>query len=1080
MRIPVRGATGALCVLACCLGLAFSVAPAQAGTIHIFSGSFGSKGSGSGQFEEPTGIAVNDVTHDVYVVDSANNRVEEFNATGSTVVSEFNGSATPSGAFESPGGTSGIAVDNSGKTVLEDPSVGDVYVIDRGHKVIDKFSESGVYLGQLTGTKGGVTPFGELDGVAVDPTGELWVSQNNGEPTAEVDTFSSALANEFNSTVVLNFGPLAPGFAVDSNDNLYAMVGSQAAKFTSTGEVVNYAVFKYVGAVGMAVNFANNDVYIASQTNEQASGTPQVNAYSATEALIEAFGSRDLTSDSGVAVDSSDGTVYVADPTADTVDVFDEVPVPDVTTEPPSNLQTTSATLKGTVNPNGSTLASCEFEYGSEAGSYTHTVGCSPAAGAVTGTEPVAVEANVSGLTRYTTYHYRLVAANENESVPSPDAEFVTAGAGVPGESVSDVTASGAMLEARVDPNGMDTHYYFQYGAESTEGCAEHLSSCVDVPASPGADLGAAIGIQELGLHIQKLQPGTTYHYRVVTVQGGETFAGPDKRFITQALGSSLVLPDGRVWELVSPANKEGGQVFGGYPERGVILQASEDGTAVTYVTTAPVGAGQSSTLDNQVLSERGPDGWSSQNLTTRHEEASLLEAPGGALSFVYGEYLIFSPDLSHAYVQPEGHAPLAGVVPAENDEPYIRDNSTGVFTFATLGSHEWYSEQVALAQGAKRCDPSTSPAKEEQVHEVSRDGCYVYFNSESTLAPGATGPDPLYVSHDESGQWTNTFISSFSGRPPTWGHGEELSPNGRYLAFMSEASLTGYDNEDVTSGNAGERMDEEVFLYDAATNHLVCASCNPTGARPVGVHDISIASVDNLQVDGAEEWNGHWLAASLPNWAKAVSGIGGQAGRGQFPTPIYQPRYVFDEGRLFFDSADALTPQHVDGLENVYEYEPPGVNCSKSAGCVSLISSGTGSQESVLVDSSVSGDDVFFMTSSRLASQDYDNNYDMYDARVCSASMPCLAPVAVASPPCETGDACKAAPTPQPAIFGAPPSATFVGTGNVALAPAMSMPRKKPKNAVKCKTRKHLNRGKCVKNRPKKKNAKRSNRRAK
>ena len=30
--------------------------------------------------------------------------------------------------------------------------------------------------------------------------------------------------------------------------------------------------------------------------------------------------------------------------------------------------------------------------------------------------------------------------------------------------------------------------------------------------------------------------------------------------------------------------------------------------------------------------------------------------------------------------------------------------------------------------------------------------------------------------------------------------------------------------------------IDEEVFLYDAGDNRLVCASCNPTGERPAGV----------------------------------------------------------------------------------------------------------------------------------------------------------------------------------------------------------------------------------------------------
>ena len=55
--------------------------------------------------------------------------------------------------------------------------------------------------------------------------------------------------------------------------------------------------------------------------------------------------------------------------------------------------------------------------------------------------------------------------------------------------------------------------------------------------------------------------------------------------------------------------------------------------------------------------------------------------------------------------------------------------------------------------------------------------------------------------------------------------------PERPWLAFMSSEQLTGYDTRDAKSG----QPDEEVYLYSAATNGLVCASCDPTGARPVG-----------------------------------------------------------------------------------------------------------------------------------------------------------------------------------------------------------------------------------------------------
>jgi hypothetical protein len=74
----------------------------------------------------------------------------------------------------------------------------------------------------------------------------------------------------------------------------------------------------------------------------------------------------------------------------------------------------------------------------------------------------------------------------------------------------------------------------------------------------------------------------------------------------------------------------------------------------------------------------------------------------------------------------------------------------------------------------------------------------------------------------------------------------------------------------------------------------------------------------------------------------------------------------------------------------------------------------------------------VFFATDERLVSEDFDSGYDMYDAHACSAQSPCIAPPPVLPPECSTGDSCKAAPSPQPSVFGSPASATFAGAGNV------------------------------------------------
>jgi DNA-binding beta-propeller fold protein YncE len=151
--------------------LTLSSTPALAARGHGFA-SFGTEGAGTGQFVEPAGVAVRDSTGEVYVVDRGNNRIERFSS-GGAYLSQFNG-----GEGHSLLSPTGIAVDNA-SNVLEDPSAGNVYVVDRGHNAIDKFDAAGNFLGLIA--EGASGPLGEVDGVAVDPKGVVWVYQASGE-----------------------------------------------------------------------------------------------------------------------------------------------------------------------------------------------------------------------------------------------------------------------------------------------------------------------------------------------------------------------------------------------------------------------------------------------------------------------------------------------------------------------------------------------------------------------------------------------------------------------------------------------------------------------------------------------------------------------------------------------------------------------------------------------------------------------------------------------------------------------------------------------------------------------------------
>jgi hypothetical protein len=1086
--------------------LGAAAAPALAAERHFFAAGFGS-------FASPVGVAVNESTQHVYVTDMASAVVNNFEASGAAdpTTPQLTGVA-----FVQP---YGVAVDNSGGSAEDD-----IYVADLGAGAVDQFDQAGASTGsQITvanvPTEGTVQSGGlhavvnngafSPTGVAVGSSGHVFVADTSNNV---VDEFSSSgvFVEQLGAGLISGLQLIAVSGAGD----LYVANATGTVELDAAGSCVDVACgpLDAAGTIGVAVDGAGN-VY-ASEGN-------QIAKYDAAGTLLERFGTPTafpafggLVSAYGIGVDDVTHAVYLADPGAAAGDIFNLLTVPDLTSETPSGVQPTTAILKGMVNPAGSTVSACQFEWGTEPAIYPNVLPCTEPILPLAGSTTVGASAEVSGLEPGHVYHYRLSVTNENVTVYSEDESF-SAKAMAPTiaeESVTEDSATGVRLNAEIDPGGAETTYHFQYG--TTAGYGQSTPETALFASDNGEHRAAAI--------LQDLQPGTVYHYRLVVSnsQSGGAVPGSDRTFTTHSAGAVFALPDGRVWEQVSPVNKEGAEITTADLGFGGDMQASENGQEVTYVASAPLGAGvgvggQSSPIENQVLSTREEGGaWSSQDLDTPHNYASAIEN-GESLHPNFNEldeYQIFSPDLSLAYVEPEGHTQLAST-PVLKDgederETYVRDSSTGVFTATTSSANEWYAEQVTRAQGPPSCDASTSPAHGEGVDATGSDGCYVYFNSESILAAGATsGQSNLYVSHFDGSGWETTFISSLSGTGfPEWGGLDvELSPNGQYVAFMSNVTLTGYDNLDVREHPTNEEEqieererkeeeeatgepstktrqvivkhhDEEVFEYDAATNHLVCASCDPTGARPVGVRDPGVQGYPPfsapLMVDRNSQWTGRWLAGILPDWTE----------KGQ-TQPIYQPRYISNSGRLLFNSPEALAPADVNGLEDVYEYEPaggasggsgseeapPGETCTPGSssggstyepagtfdvegregesgpGCVALITSGTSGQESAFVDASASGGDVFFLTSARLVGQDDDTAYDVYDASVCNTAgtHACPPAAAVPPPPCDTEASCKAAPSRQPEIYGAPASATFTGAGNLIPTPANVAPKK-------------------------------------
>jgi hypothetical protein len=1190
-RLRLAG-LGSLCVLVCAVLLCGSSAFAARG--HVFAGTFGepcsSEPCGKGQFKEAGQVVVDDASGDVYVIDRGDDRVEWFSSSGQ-YLGQFDGSGSfevggkvETGVAAGEGGQpgerstgrftrpSGITVDNAcalhspmlteatTPTCHEfDPSAGDVYVLDGTggqigeHEVVDKFSATGEYVGQLAGTPS--EQFDQLEGVSVDSTGLVWVYRKV-EADGEIYSFSDADSNVLSSERSVPRGSFGgyfnapPSFSVDAHGTfdyfyLSASLREEAFRYTSSGkgiELIDGKSSTEESGVKAATEAAIGNSEVASDnapigrepvyasaldpvTHEFYTSSLEnyVTRFSEKLGIVEQFGAGHLTKGTegfgatganGIGVDPSSGVVFVSDSLADVVDVF--------SLEPP-------------------------------------------------GEPRIAAQAAVSA-----------------------------------------VTSGSATFTASIDPEGIASEYRFEFGPTDSYG--------ESVPLPDGV-VGSGFEVAEVVNHVQDLTAGTVYHYRVVAHNGDGTVYGEDRTFTTQSLVSELGLADGRVYEMVTPAQKRGALFLGpdnNFGGNALSGQASADGRAIMDLASNPVEEGpEGNALSVAVLSTRGSSGWSSQTIAPPHREATFISFGLG------GEYRFFSEDLSRAIVSPYGpFYPLAAgasestpylrtdfvsgdpeehcstdcflpLVTAANTQPgavfgealpngacskpicgpwfidatpdlshvvlsspaqltsrptpeggmymwsggrlqliseppegqtgglrlagaetglgvkfgtsfaqgefgarhaisndgmrvilkgqeglYLRDltsgelvrldaaqggsavslepsfmtastddsriffiDGAGLTAESSAGGRDLYEYDLNAPAGHRLTDLTVdehagAAANVKSVLGASNDGSYVYFVAEGALTANATvgecvnhnllRPEEcnIYVRHDGVTQLVaGGWEAELAVKPgPELEENSRVAPGGGWLAFMSSRNLTGYDTRDAASG----QPDVEVYLYDANAARLVCASCNPTGARPVGVELGNLAAI----LVGGSLGESVWTAANVVPWTQMNEG-----------EERYQPRYLSDSGRLFFNSSDALVPQDVNGTEDVYEYEPVAVgSCNASSvtfgprsdGCVSLVSSGSSAEESAFMDASETGSDAFFLTSSKLGSQDFDNALDVYDAHECSVSVPCY-PVPSAVPPvCVTGDACKAAATPQPGIFGPAPSEAFEGVGNV------------------------------------------------
>jgi hypothetical protein len=669
-----------------------------------------------------------------------------------------------------------------------------------------------------------------------------------------------------------------------------------------------------------------------------------------------------------------------------------------------------------------------------------------------------------------------------------------------------EVQPSSARLRAEISPNGAFTTYHFDYITKSAyegnvAGGHEGFSGASRVPPSSDANFGSIPAPPALQL-LFGLTPETAYRYRVVVRNSFGTEVGETHEFLTQPNPGPL-LADGRGWEMVSPVDKNGGQVAApGSIAGGGLIQAASQGGAVAYASRASFAGGEGAAAASQYLGTRGSGGWATQNITTPLFAGSYDSTRGGT------PYRIMSADLARALLlngnrcrEAEGQCavanpPLAGTdAPAGYQDYYRREGSafTALLGGANTGfldlppsqfelhlagadpglRHVVLSSCAALTSTATEvpqgegCDPAKQnlyewsgtglvainllPGDSEStpgaalgapLDAISEDGSRVYFTEEEELylregsqtnevaadaafqVASGDGATAYYLRsghlyrYSAAGEGASTDLTPAGGVVGVLGatpdgstvyfqDGEALkgrrgataltvatgpeaaaasdyppatatvrvSPEGQLL-FASKQRLTGYDNTDLTTGEA----DDELFLFEpGAASPLICVSCNPTGERPLG-------------------------PATIP---------GGVANGTAEGSPLYRPRVLAaGAGRVFFDSEDSLVGYDTNAsagehsAPDTYEWEARGEGgCAREGGCLSLISSGRDPDGASFADASASGEDVFFLTSASLVGTD-PGSLDLYDARVGGGFPEPPPPLA-----CE-GDACQALPS--------------------------------------------------------------------
>ena len=904
----------------------------------------GDTGAKAGEFGSNTVVIAGigtDSSGNVYVADAENRRVQKFSPSGAFLA--MGGwdvdSANPSTEYEvcaaaanCKAGTGGTGAGQFGATnlpsFLATSPAGEVYVVGRSDGTI-------YHLTPALAFDPGFAPAGvpstasNRNAVAVNPTdGHLLFTKPSATVIYELDPATQLVVAEHPADAA--YTPVADGnewvgLAINSASGRMYGDRTTSASFV---RILDEGIFPQV-TIGVATGVTG--------TKATLNGTVDPNGLELTECKFE-YGT---TTSYGQSVPCAESPAEIGsgtDPVAVHADITGLTPngakynlrlvaanpgtgngphtvkstneslttIETVTTEPPSEVTGTAATLNGTVIPDGVGLSECAFEYGPTT-AYGQVAECTPTAAAVgSGTGPVAVHADVV-LQPGSVYHYRLVGVYLSGSVGAgADESFQTLGPVLGDIWSQDVTLGEATLKAEIDPEGNATTYRFEYGTQGP--CS--ANPCASIPL-PDGDVGSDSAVHEVSALLEGLHPGAVYHWRVVATNSDAVNEGPDRAFTTYAplgsqtcpnaafrLGPGAGLPDCRAYEMVSPPDKGGGDIVAPTVaesnREGAFRQASTDGERVTFTSTSAFGDAVRSTRSNQYMASRGAAGWSTHGLYPAQGTTVFDPAFDSALQYDFStNFQAFTPDLCFALMKDHNLVPLTGDAIADFTNLYLRDNcGPGADTYQalTIGGAPLFSGGVDL---------------DLQARAYSADHGHLVFAAHAaleSLPPAAAGTQPQ--------------IYDFSGgelRLVSVLPGGEANPA---ASFVGSAPSGGF---------LDPARDSNLSRAVSADGSRIFWTSRGTGGAPSTIY-LRAGGAETIPVSGTGTNNEFWTASSDGSAAVFSEGsdlfefdvesetsdeiageVGGVVGASE------------DLSYLYFTSEEALAAGAVAGESNLY-----------------------------------------------------------------------------------------------------------------------------------------------------------------